>query len=82
MCLTIFLISSSIFSETVSERHFCASGCDFCSFGGPVWANLGDIWGCIFKVSFDKQFGGVKTQSGGTTEAVPGGPGPHQEALS
>ena len=48
----------------------------------PVWANFGDICGCIFKVSFDKRFGGVKTGSKNNRPRVPGGPGPHQEALS
>ena len=54
----------------------------FCSFGGPVWANLGDILGVVFKVVFEEQFGGVKRGSGDNRGRVPGGPGPHQEALS
>ena len=50
--------------------------------GVPCLVHLGDIWGVVFKVDFDKQFGGVKSSSRTDRKGVPGDPGPHQEALS
>ena len=53
-----------------------------CCFGGPFLINLGNLLGCVFKVSFDKQFRGVKNNPRTNRKGVPGCPGPHQEALS
>ena len=55
---------------------------------GDLWGqfgdNLGDNLGIAFKIDFDKQCGGVAAGSKDRRKRkrVPGGLGPHQEALS